>query len=148
MSALGFELIGDPSRLLNPYRLTAASYKSARNLFVTVGFDPADSNSAAISCGRQWRAKRGGSLLSNRYSSLAKRFGIDVPDYYELGYGDNIVKTMERMLDDLRETLPVVMERTTCEDLIAVESKKYGACHSAAAHAGEDYMKHYDIADY
>ena len=148
LSRLGFELIADPSRVLNPYRLTAASYKSKRNLFLTVGFDPADSNSVVISCGRQWVARRGGSLLSNRYSTLGKRLGITVPDYYELGYGDEILRTMERILEDLQRTLPDVMDRTSRDDLLAIEREPHGAHQHAQAHDGPAYLEQYEISDY
>jgi hypothetical protein len=68
--------------------------------------------------------------------------------HYTLGYGDEPVRTMERILDDLRRTLVAVMERTTREDLLAIESEESGACQHAAAHAGTEYLEHVEIVGY
>jgi len=150
LSELGFELVDDPRTIRNPYLLTGAIYRSKRGLFLSVGFDPFDSNTASISCGRPWRWRKEGGrfLLSNGYSALARRFGIELPPYYTLGYDDAIAKTIERMLSDLQRTLPTVIERTTLEDLIAVEHEQFGAHQSAAAHAGPDYLEQFEITDY
>src|SRR5690349_12667253 len=95
LSDLGFVLANDPGSILNQYQLTAATYKTKRGFFLTVGFDLIDSNSAMVSCGRQWLDQRGGSLLSNSFSALARRIGTEAPHHYKLGYGDEIARTME-----------------------------------------------------
>ncbi len=145
LSGLGFELVKDPGLILNSYLLTAATYRTKRGFFLTVGFDPADSNTAAISCGRQWQGKRGGFVLSNRYAALARRMGIEAPEYYELGYGDEIPRTMERILGDLKQTLPRLLKRVTREDLLAIERENGGALSHAAAH---EPLEDYEISEY
>jgi len=79
---------------------------------------------------------------------VAKRLGIDVPIHYSLGYGDEIPRTMERILDDLRSTLPVVMQRITLEDLIAVESEAFGARKIASGYVGPDNLGNVEVSDY
>jgi hypothetical protein len=148
LSELGFKLVDDPSLIQNPYQMTAATYKSNSGFFLCVGFDPLDSNSASVTCGRQWRVSTGWSVLSNRYAAVAKRLGIYVPIHYSLGYGDEIPRTMERILDDLRRTLPVVKRRTTLEDLIAVESEAFGARKKAARYFGPDNLGNVEVSDY
>jgi hypothetical protein len=148
LSELGFTLVDDPSLIRNPYQTTAATYKSNSGFFLRVGFDPLDSNSAGVACGRQWRASTGWSVLSNKYAVVAKRLGIDVPIHYSLGYGDEIPRTMERILDDLRSTLPVVMQRITLEDLIAVESEAFGARKIASGYVGPDNLGNVEVSDY
>ena len=148
LSDLGFELVKDPRLILNPYRLTAATYRTERGFFLAVAFDLIDSNSAVINCGRQWLSNRGGFLLSNRYCALVRRLDIEVPEYYELGYGDEIYRTMERILEDLRKTLPIVLQRVTLEDLDAIEREQYGAHSHAAAHSGPLYLECFKISEY
>lgn len=148
LSDLGFVLAKDPGSILNSYQLTAATYKKKRGFFLTVGFDPLDSNSAIISCGRKWLESRGGFLLSNRYSALARRMGIEVPEHYMLGYGDEIDRTMERILGDLKKTLPIVLQRVTLEDLISIEHEDDGAHSHAAAHYGPRYLQRLKIGEY
>jgi hypothetical protein len=145
LSGLGFELVQDPGLILNSYLLTAATYRTRQGFFLTVGFDPADSNSAAISCGRQWLAKRGGFVLSGRYAALARRLGIEAPEYYELGYGGEIPRTMERILGDLKRTLLVLLQRVTRDDLLAIERENNGALSHAAAHGP---LEDYEISEY
>lgn len=147
LSELGFKLLDDPSLILNTYQTTAATYRSNSGFFLRIGFDPLDSNSASVTCGRQWRASTGWSALSNNYAAVAKRFGIDVPTYYRLGYGDEIPKTMENILGDLRATLPLILRRTSLEDLIAVENEEFGARRIAGAYAGQD-NKDIEVSDY
>jgi hypothetical protein len=145
-SELGLKLVDDPTLILNPYQMTAATYKSNQGLFLRIGFDPADSNSAIVAYGRQWRGGGGWSALSNRYAALVKRFGVDVPAYYDLGHGDEIAKTMQTILDDLKRTLPVVMQRTTLNDLVAVESEEFGARRTAAAYFGPHNLESVEVS--
>src|SRR6185503_9712716 len=141
MADLGFVLTKDPGSILDSYQLTAATYKTKRGFFLTVGFDPADSNSAMISCGRQWLAQRGEFFcLSNRYSAVARRIGVEAPEYYELGYGDEIARTMERILGDLKKTLPIVLHRVKLDHLLSVEHEDGGAHSLAAAQYGPRYL--------
>jgi hypothetical protein len=71
--------------------------------------------------------------------------GIEAPEYYELGHGDEILRTMERILSDLKQTLPVLLRRVTCEDLLAIERENNGAQSHAAAHGS---LEDYEISEY
>jgi hypothetical protein len=86
--------------------------------------------------------------VSNDYSTLARRFGFDVPASYQLGYLDDVKKAMERILTDLVKSLPTIVERVTLSDLQSIESEKGGARWIAEGRFGHDYLKHVAISDF
>lgn len=153
LSSLGFVLDNDPTVVLSPYQLTVARYKSSRGLYIAVYFDPADSNSVGINCGRKWHHLKIGSLrdpytLSGEYSALAKRFGIDLQSTFRLGYEEEVPQTMDKILHLLKETLPVIMERTTLQDLTSIEKEKFGAEEKAISLFGDDFENCIEISLY
>ncbi|HLS81483.1 MAG TPA: hypothetical protein VK025_08775, partial [Steroidobacter sp.] len=84
-------------------------------------------NTAEISCGREWSAEQQCLLMANHYSVLAKRFGIDVPLFYKLGYGEEKNVTIKVMLADLMRSLPAILPRVTVDDLLSVARDRPGA---------------------
>ena len=131
LSHLGFQLQNDPNQF-GPYMATKAVYKSQNGFFLTVGFDPLDGSDAGMLCGRSWNYTsdipelRQFERISNRYDVLAARFGLEVPECYKLDVDDEESTDMQLILNDLKATLPTILERVTLEDLIAVEQEEHG----------------------
>ena len=148
LSGLSFELIDDPSLIRNPYGVTWARYKSAQQFFLHVGFDLIDGNYAQISCGREWRKGPDWARLSNNLSSLAARFGFDLPRTYPLGYGPDIDRTIDRMLVELERVLPPVLREVTLEDLLAIESEEFGAQQIATRRYGSGYLDYVQPSEF
>jgi hypothetical protein len=146
LAEFGFALVNDPSRIFSHYRASAAVYQSGRGVFLSAEFEAGDSNTAGFSCGRRWSAEQQLLFLSNQYSALAKRFGLETPLFYTLGYGEQIELTMKTMLADLRRTLPTVLQRVSMEDLLAVERDEFGAETKARMRFGAEYMQHVEIS--
>ncbi len=142
LAELGFELQNDPAKTVGRpgFAMTSARYRSPQGLYLGASFDPIDGASAGLSCGRRWQyASELPSVpdhdrLSNYYWVLAETFGFDLPRYYELSPGDESIRAIETMLDDLKATLPTVLERVTLEDLMEAENKQYGCGWSEEKH--------------
>ena len=148
LTELGFSLVNEPGRILGRYRESIAAYKSFRGLYFSVGFDPGDSSTAQMFCGRQWLVPQQFSPLSNCYSNLAKRLGIDIPLYYELPYGEQMHAAIEMLLTDMRRTLPVVVARVTLADLLYIEREPSGAESQARARFGPMYAEVVEISEF
>lgn len=148
LANLGFVLANDPSRIWMPFRATSALYRSSRGLSLQVGFEPGDSNSAAIYCGREWSAQQELQFLSNYYAVLARRLGLHAPMFYKLGeqYQDAI--TMKSMLTDLQRTLPDIVARVTLQDLLCIEREEFGAERKAGWRFGPEYLKHVEVSNF
>ncbi|WP_157954174.1 hypothetical protein [Microbulbifer sp. A4B17] len=148
LSDMGFELINDPSLKHGRFSASSAVYRSEQGLYISVGFESGDSNSAMIFCGRKWSGQRGTLCFSNNYSVLAKRFEMDVPATYKLGYGDEPPKTMEKMFDDLKKTLPKIQDRVTLTDIMSIEEGTNGARNIAAGKLGLNFMEEVEISSF
>ena len=148
MSGLGFELANDPNEIKSPFAGTIAEYKTERGLYLRVAFELLDSNSVLITFGRCWLDHQGSRMLSNTFRVFAKRFGKETPQHYKLGFDKEIPKTIERVLDDLRKTLPTVMEQLRPEDLIEIEGEGCGARKAAMNNWGPAYAEHFEISPY
>jgi len=133
LSSLGFELQNDPNQFGGAYLATRAVYKSQNGFFLIVGFEPLDGSDAGLMCGRSWNYTsdipelRRFERFSNKYPVLAKRFGLEVPGRYKLDVDDVENTDMQGILDDLKATLPTILERVTLEDLISVEKEEHGS---------------------
>lgn len=148
LANLGFVLANDPSRIWRPFRWTSALYRSSRGLFLQVGFEPGDSNTATIYCGRAWSAQQELQFLSNCYAVLARRLGLHAPMFYKLGEQHQDAITMKSMLTDLQRTLPDIVARVTLEDLLCIEREEFGAERKAKGHFGPEYLQHVEISHY
>jgi len=142
LSELGFALDNDPARIIGPYQCSAARYRCAIGLFLLAGFDPIDARGAAIRCGRKWRYAPGAPTLpahenlSNNYAVLARRFGVEVLRAYELR-PNGAVASIDTMIADLRDTLPIVLERVCLADLVAIEDEEFGCAWIQAKFASQ-----------
>ena len=132
LSGLGFRLDNDPNQL-GQYSASRADYRTESGFFLAVGFNPLDGSSAGIMCGRAWNYTsnnprlREFRRLSHEYAVLAARFGFELPRFYPLDVSDEDNADLLRILDDLKASLPVVLERLTLRDLIAIEEEEYGS---------------------
>lgn len=121
LADLGFGLVNDPHPKVGRFNASTAAYQSPKGLSLCIGFEPGDSNTAEIACGREWSAEQQCLLIANHYSVLAKRFGIDdLPLFYRLGYGEETRVTMKAMLADLMRSLPIILPRVTLGDLLSI----------------------------
>ena len=70
-----------------------------------------------------------------------------MPLYYKLDLNpDELVNTMVTVLKDLQRSLPEVLERTTLEDLVCIESEQYGAKIQAERKFGSNCMELVEIS--
>ena len=110
--------------------------------------EPFDGNYVSITFGRRWHGKDDWNRLSNHYAVLAKQLGIHFPRNYRLGFGDEIRKTMDRIAQDLKNTLPTILDKVTLNDLTIVEAEKYGAHQLASLHYGKDFLLQLQISSF
>ena len=151
LSSINFELVADPNRNLSVYQASSAEYRSINGLNLSITFQPMDGSSVSIYIGRWWLQPDMGpwGCLSNTYSVLTQRFGIQMPLYYKLVLNpDEIANTMVTVLKDLQRSLPEVLERTTLEDLICIESEQYGAKITAELKFGPNCMEVVEISSF
>jgi len=153
LSSLGFELDADPDEIQGAYLQTHAIYRSERGFYLMIWFQPTDGSGAGITCGRRWDAPLNESdfdwyVLSNGYSRLAKRFGFNLPDTYQLGYGVGFDETAEAILDDLRKTLLLILQRVSLDDLLSIEGEAGGAEERVASTFGQDYIRKMEISEF
>ena len=127
MVDLGLVLINNPSVLYLPRRKSFADYRTPLNLFLRVGFDPCENRSAIVTFGRRWVDPVGSTRLSNVYTKFATRYSIEVPKVYRLDHGDKLQDSVRSILDDLKMTLPAVLDSLNRSDLIQIENEKHGA---------------------
>lgn len=148
LDAQGFALSGDLASG-GMFAASAARYRSKRGLWLWVTFDPNDSMSAGISCGREWAPRGAAAFLSNRYSKLAQRLGVDVPAFYPMDRSEPLNTFMERILADLKRSLPIVVANASLNDLIAVENEEpSGAAVNVMRTYGTNYAAAVDISEF
>ena len=129
----GFVLSNDCSEITSPYMGNEALYASARGFYLSAGFDPLDGNSAAFYCGRLWTTGSKSIGLSGSYSELARNYGVDLPPWYQLGFGDRVAVTLTAMLQDLKDSLPIVMSKLCLIDLKRLERGDKGVARRVEA---------------
>lgn len=148
LAAYGFTLAADPG-VRGRYGDSSAFYRSERGLALSVVFDPYDSDAAWINFGREWTRAAQASFLSNNYSKLAHRLGLNVPLSYRMNHKDPVAIFVETIAADLRRTFPTVVSKLSLSDLLAVESEApTGAAAIAATSLGSDYAAGFDISDF
>jgi len=146
LASLGYDLVDEPEIEHTRFRVSQATHRSTNDLYLQVVFNPVDGNAATISFGRLWRSEDGWSRLSNSYAIFAKRLGLEVPEYYELGYGADVAATVTRIWDDLQDTLPDIMSNTTSDLLANVEQDQYGAQRLAVGRYGPEFESHVEVS--
>lgn len=131
------------------YGGSAALYRSTRGLSLWIMFEPHDGAAAGMSCGREWTPKGWATFLSNSYSQLAQRFGLNVPLSYPIENGELPITVVEKIVADLERSLPIVVSKISLHDLIAVENEEpTGAAAIVTRSFGENYAASVDISDF
>ncbi len=145
LTTQGFVLAGDPG-IVGRYGGSTAFYRSERGLSLSNTFDPHDGNAAWMSYGREWTSNGRLLSLSNNYSNLARRFGLDIPPYYAMGDREPQDVVVRKIVTDLKHSLPIVVSRLSLNDLLAVENEEpSGAAAIALRTFGESYSAHVEI---
>lgn len=148
LGAQGFALLNAPEVVVH-FGGSQAFYRSERGLALSVGFEPVDGNFAEVSFGREWYWNERRLFLSNSYSSMARRFGLDVPVSYPMGRGAQQRSVVVQIVADLERTLPIILPRVSLEDLLAVENEEpFGAAVHATRSFGGDYSAHVHITGF
>lgn len=148
LAAQGFALAGDLA-IVGRFGGSSAFYRSERGLSLWVIFDPVDSDCAWIYCGREWTPKGWAMFLSNNYSMLAQRFGLDVPLSYLMDRGEPLDVFAERLLTDLQRSLPIVVSKVSIDDLVAIENEEpHGAAVNVIRSLGPNYADSVEISDF
>lgn len=87
--------------------------------------------------------------MSNSYSQLAQRFGLNVPLSYPIENGELPITVVEKIVADLERSLPIVVSKISLHDLIAVENEEpTGAAAIVTRSFGENYAASVDISDF
>jgi hypothetical protein len=120
----GFVLVNDASEKQGRFNFSVAQYRSSSGLYISVRFDPGDTDTADVICMRECSVDAESEPVFCSYSLLAARFGVEVPNFYKLEYGDQQKHTMNAILADLKRTLPHIASRATPEDFLALERLK------------------------
>jgi hypothetical protein len=148
LDAQGFVLAGDPG-IVGRYGGSAALYRSRRGLSLWISFEPCDGAAAGMSCGREWTPHGQATFLSNDYSTLAQRFGLDLPLSYPIASGEQPIIVVEKIVADLKRSLPIVVARVSMNDLLAVENEEpRGGAANAIRSFGANYAASVDISDF
>lgn len=148
LGSLGFTLVENPA-IVGMYGGSAARYRSERGLSLWITFEPHDGAAAGISCGREWTPKGWATFLSNSYSTLARRCGLDVPLSYPIENDEQPTIVVEKIVADLKRSLPIVISKVSLNDLIAVENEEpTGAAVIVIRSLGENYAASVDISDF
>jgi hypothetical protein len=148
LAAQGLAIENDPG-LVGMHGGSAACYRSKRGLALWVGFEPYDGDGAAMTCGREWTPKGAASFLSNHYSKLAARFGLDLPLIYPIANGEQPTIVAEKILADLKRSLPIVVAKVSMEDLIAIENEEpIGAALCIMRRVGPNAAASVDISEF
>jgi hypothetical protein len=148
LGSQGFTLVGDPG-IVGMYGGSAALYRTKRGLSLWIMFEPYDGAAAWMTCGREWTPKEGAPFLSNAYSKLAQRFGVDLPLDYPIANGEQPSIVAERIVADLKRSLPIVVSKVSMTDLLAIENEEpSGAAASAVRSFGANYATNVDISDF
>ena len=94
-------------------------------------------------------AEEGASFLSNAYSKLAQRFGLEVPLDYPIANGEQPIIVVEKIVVALKRSLPIVVSKVSLNDLVAVENEEpSGTAVSAVRSCGANYAANVDISDF
>jgi hypothetical protein len=148
LSSQGFTLAGDPG-VVGMYGGSAAFYRSGRGLSLSVAFEPHDGAAAWMSCGREWTPKGWAMFLSNGYSKLAQRFGLDLPVSYPIASGEQPIIVVEKIAADLKRSLPVIVSRVSLDDLVAIENEEpSGAAVNVIRSFGANYADSVEVSDF
>jgi hypothetical protein len=131
------------------YGGSSALYCSKRGLSLWVMFEPSDGAAAWMSFGREWSPKGHGRFLSNAYSKLAQRLGFDLPLDYPIAKGEQPIIVVEKIVADLKRSLPSVLAKVSMNDLLAIENEEpHGAAAIVLRSLGTDYAASVDVSDF
>jgi hypothetical protein len=148
LGSLGFTLAEDPG-IVGMQGGSAAIYRSKRGLSLWIMFEPSDGAAAWMTCGREWTPREGASFLSNAYSRLAQRFGLELPVDYPIANGEQPIIVVEKIVADLKRSLPIVVAKVSMNDLIAIENEEpHGAAVNVVRSFGANYAASVDISDF
>jgi hypothetical protein len=147
LSREGFVLLNDTNKILGRFGESVCIYSSESGLYLSVGFDPGDTNTIQLSLGRGWFVGPELYGISNNCSILAERLGVQMPLAYPLGYGEDQRRGMDMVVKELDKKLPVLIEKVTLEDLDAVERHQFGVRTRAAELFGPIYSACVEIQE-
>lgn len=148
LTAEGFTSARNPG-IVGRYGGSSALYRSVRGLSLEIVFEPNDGGVAWMSCGREWSLKGQFLCLSSSYWRLAQRSGFELPREYPIGAEESQDAVAERIVADLKRSLPVIVSRVSLSDLVAVESEEpHGAAAMALRSFGANYSAEVQISDF
>lgn len=148
LSSQGLTLTSDPG-IVGMHGGSVALYRSKRGLSLWIMFEPSDGAAAWMTCGREWTPKDGAPFLSNVYSIVAQRFGLDLTQDYPIASGEQPIVVVEKIVADLMRSLPIVLSKVSLNDLVAVENEEpHGAAVNAMRSFGANYTADVDIGHF
>lgn len=126
-SRLGLRLINNPHERFGRYGYSSAQYELRNGLSLSVGIEPADGRYLELRFGRRWFVDGKLVTLSNSYYVFARLVGVDLPESYDLGFEEQLVKSLRVPIADVERSWAAVCDGVSDSVIENAERSRYGA---------------------
>ncbi len=126
-SRLGLRLTNNPHERIGRFNYSSALYELNSGLSLSIGVEPLDGKSLTMTFGRKWFFDGQFVTLSNSYSYFARAVGIDLPEFYELGFREQLIRPFRTAIGDFEGSLAAVLTGLSHSVIEQAEQARYGA---------------------
>ena len=126
-AGLRLRLINNPYERFGRYGYCSALYELSSGLSLSVGLEPGDSNALTVAFGRKWFFNGEFAAFSNHYFVFAQHVGVDLPEFYQMGYQEQLIKPFRAAIKDIESSWPTVIEGLNDSVIEQVEHSRFGA---------------------
>lgn len=126
-SRLGLHLANNPHERSGPYGYCGALYELRRGLSLSVNMDLVDGNALTMSFGRKWFFDGEFAAFSNHYFVFARQVGIELPEFYHLGFQEQLLKPFRAAIGDIERSWATVFEGLSGSMIERAEHAQFGA---------------------
>lgn len=126
-SRVGLRLVNNPHERIGRFAYSSALYELKSGLSLLVGLELADSNALTISFGRKWFFNGELAALSNSYFVFARQVGIDLPEFYQMGFQEQLIKPFRTAIADIERSWGSVLAGLNDSVIDQAERSKFGA---------------------
>jgi hypothetical protein len=126
-SRLGLRLVNNPHERIGRFGYSSALYELKSGVSLLVGLELADSNTLIMRFGRKWFFNGELAALSNSYYVFARHLGIDLPEFYEMGFQEQLIKSFRTAIADIERSWPVVLAGLNDSLIDEAERARFGA---------------------
>jgi hypothetical protein len=126
-SGLHLRLANNPYERFGRYGYCSALYELSSGLSLSVGMEPLDSNALTVTFGRKWFFNGELATLSNHYFVFARQVGIDLPEFYEMGFQEQLIKPFRAAIKDIEGSWATVIDGLSDSVIEQAERSRFGA---------------------